>query len=110
MINKELSEAFVETLDILEHMDKETVNKISPAFMEYLYKNASQTYKPNLNHNVGIKNMKLKKETKIILAIIYRQFWCDDEKKKILDKRLLNNQKNFEKEMREKYNPNNIFN
>ena len=77
MVRQEYSEAMAETLDILNHTQKEDVDKISPKFMEYLKNNASKTYESNLDHTKKIGDMKLKEKTKVILAIIYRQFWCD---------------------------------
>ena len=48
MINGEYRKAISEVLDILKHTRKEDVDKISIEFMEYLRKNASRTYIPNL--------------------------------------------------------------
>ncbi len=109
MVSVEYSEAITEILDILKHTRKEDVMKISPKFMEYLNNNASKTYKPDLDHTKKIKDMQLKRKTKAILAIIYKKFWCDSEKKKKFDNTLKNNGIEYQKELREKYNPDNLF-
>lgn len=109
MVSQEYSEAMAETLDILNHTQKEDVDKISPKFMEYLKNNASKTYESNLDHTKKISDMKLKEKTKVILAIIYRQFWCDKEQKMEFDKTLKNNELNYQKEIREKYNPDSVL-
>lgn len=109
MVNQVYAEAISETLDILEHTKKEDVDKISPKFMEYLRNNASPNYISNLDHSKKISDMDLKQKTKVILAIIYRKFWCDEEQKLEFDKKIKNNELIYQKELREKYNPDNIF-
>ena len=109
MVSVEYSEAVTETLDILKHTRKEDVDKIPSKFMDYLKENASKTYKPELDHTKKIKDMQLKRKTKAILAIIYKKFWCDSEKKKEFDNTLKNNEIEYQEELREKYNLDNLF-
>lgn len=109
MVNQVYAEAISETLDILEHTRKEDVDKISPKFMEYLRNNASPNYISSLDHSKKIADMDLKEKTKVILAIIYRKFWCNEEQKLEFDKKIKNNELIYQKELREKYNPDNIF-
>ena len=109
MVSIEYSEAITETLDILKHTRKEDVDKISSRFMDYLKANASKTYKPELDHTKKIKDMQLKRKTKAILAIIYKKFWCNSEKQMEFNEILKENEINHQKELREKYNPDEIF-
>ena len=109
MVSIEYSEAITETLDILKHTRKEDVDKISSRFMDYLVANASKTYKPELDHTKKIKDMKLKRKTKAILAIIYKKFWCNSEKQMEFNEILKENEIKHQKELREKYNPDEIF-
>lgn len=103
MLSIEYSEAITETLDILKHTRKEDVDKISTKFMDFLNANASKTYKPNLDHTKRIKDMQLKQKTKVILAIIYKKFWCDSEKLEEFNKMLKENEIKHEKELKDKY-------
>jgi hypothetical protein len=107
MLSIEYSEAISETLDILNHTRKEDIDKIPLKFMEFLKENASKTYRPELDHTQNIKDMQLKVKTKAILAIIYRNFWCDSEQQKEFDNILKNNEIQYQKELREKYYSNN---
>ena len=109
MVSVEYSEAITETLDILKHTRKEDVDKISSKFMDFLNANASKTYKPELDHTKNIKDMQLKHKTKAILAIIYKKFWCDSEKQEQFNRVLKENEIKREKELREKYNQDNLF-
>ena len=109
MVSVEYSEAITETLDILKHTRKEDVDKISSKFMDFLNANASKTYKPELDHTKKIKDMQLKRKTKAILAIIYKKFWCNSEKQEQFNRVLKENEIKREKELRERYNPDNLF-
>ena len=109
MVSVEYSEAITETLDILKHTKKEDVDKISPKFIDFLNANASKTYKPELDHTKNIKDMQLKHKTKAILAIVYKKYWCDSEKQEQFNRVLKENEIKREKELREKYNPDNLF-
>ena len=109
MVSVEYSEAITETLDIIRHTRKEDVDKISSEFMEFLNANASKTYKPELDHTKKIKEMQLKRKTKVILAIIYKKFWCNSEKQEQFNRVLKENQIKLENKLREKYNPDDIF-
>lgn len=109
MVNVEYSQAIAEVLDILEHTKKEDVNKISPAFMQFLKENCSEEYKPNLDHYKQIKDMNLKEKTIGILCVINSKFWCTNEQRKKFDKKLNENEMKYQRELIEKYNPDKLF-
>ena len=64
----------------------------------------------NIMGNVPINEQLLKNDTRLLLSIIYRNYWCNEEKKKKLLKEdaLLKFERG--RKIREKYNPDNIFN
>ncbi len=109
MLKQQDKEAITEVMDILRHMKQQDVDKISPSFMQYLKDNVSTTYVPNLDHTCAIDKMQLRKQTRIILAIIYRKFWCGQENKKNFDRILNENERDYQEEMRKKYNPDDVF-
>ena len=89
-------EAYSEVLDILNHTRKEDVNKISPSFLDFLKSNSSKSYVSNLDHSLKLKDMNLKPRTKAILAIIYREFWCNEEQLKEFDEKLMKNEMTYQ--------------
>lgn len=78
-------EAFYEVDEILNLMPKELVEKIPHSFQKIINDNKSTTYNKEIK---GLDNLNiLKKETLVILSLIYRDFLCDKtEKEKILEK------------------------
>lgn len=109
MISVAYSEAAVEVLDILEHTKKEDVNKIPKKFIEFLENNKSKTYISNLDHTKTIKEMNLKPKTQALLGLIYLKYWANEEEKIEFRKKAQANEFNYQKELNEKYNPNNLF-
>lgn len=102
-------EAFCEVDEIIKNMPEEVNKKISEKFKKFIELNKSENYKPNINKNKPLKEQNLRRESLIILSLIYRSFICsEDEKKRLLeeDKRKL---EEHQKEIKEKYDPNNIF-
>ena len=104
MTNIAYRQAYSEVLDILNHMKKEDIEKISPEFIEHLKLNASKNYVSRLDHTLRIKDMNLKPKTKAVLAIIYRKFWCDEEELKKFDEKLMNNELVYKEKLKEKIN------
>lgn len=110
MISTEYSEAIVEVLDILQYSDDYIVGKIPKKLIEFWERNKSTTYKPNLDHSKPINEMNLKDKTKSLITMIYLNYLCDETQKKNTQLILKNNEEKYQKELREKYNPDNIFN
>lgn len=105
----DFSESITETLDILNHIDKSYIDKIPKKFKDFLEENKSDNYIPNLDHSKKITEMKLQEKTKDLLAIIYLNYWCDAEQKKDYLNILKQNEEKYQIELKEKYNPDNIF-
>jgi len=103
-------EAVTEVLDILNHTRMEDIKKISPKFIEYLKQHSSKTYIPNLDHTQKLKDMNLKPKTKALMCLIYRDYFCCDEnQKKEYDKKIFEAELEYQKELQEKYNSDNLF-
>lgn len=109
MVTKDISEAAKEINEILKYIPEEEVNKIPVKLREFFKEIESKDYVVNINPNILLENQDLKEETKDIIALIYRNYWCSEEEKKELDQKLIENDKRFEEKLREKYNPDNIF-
>jgi hypothetical protein len=110
-LKQEYKEAFTEVNEIIKMMPIELVNKIPSKFREMIVEEKYKNYIPDIKE--PIEKCKLKNETIIILGLIYRDFLCSpDERKKLQEKdarELQEVEKAIEEEIREKYNPDDIF-
>ena len=104
-----INQSFREVYDIIEHMEKKIYNKIPIQFIEMLKKNMDTNYYFDIDYSKKLNEQKLLKDTKIILSIIYRDYICSEEEKRRLREKDRLDLIKYENELREKYNPNNIF-
>lgn len=93
---------------ILNYADKESLSKIPESLKKFIKENKSD-YITKINPEKDLKDQDLLYETKVILSVLYRDYWASkDERKKLLEEEKaelmdIENRKN------EKYNYNNLF-
>ncbi len=109
MVSTKYSEAIVDVLDIFAHMEEEDQEKVPQKFIDVLKENASKNYLPNIDYSKRLVEMELSEEARGILGVMFRHYWCTEEKKSDFEKRITQNEINFQKMIREKYNPDGIF-
>ncbi|MGN1271247.1 MAG: hypothetical protein ACI4UX_04695 [Clostridia bacterium] len=111
MENKnELSIAYAEVYEILSFMEQKYVDMIPLKLLELFKEEKEKEYKPNINPTIPLDEQNLQKKTLSILAMLNLNYWCEDEnEKKELIALYAENDKRKEEELREKYNPDNLF-
>ena len=109
MITKEFAEATTEINKIFSYLPSEYVEKIPIKLRKFFKDVESKEYIPNIDPNKRINQQNLKPKTEILLTIIYRNYWCNEQERAELDKKLIENDKKYEQELREKYNSDDIF-
>lgn len=103
------NEAATEVLTILEHTEIEEVNKIPKNFIEFLKEKSSKTYKPDFDFSKPINELNLKQKTQSILAIIYLKYWANEEERIAFKKRIKENEKKYQQELKKQYSTDNLF-
>lgn len=101
--------AATETLDILKNTNEDDVRKIPTGFIDFLKLIANQNYEPKLDHSKSLDEMEIQEETKGILGVIYRNWWCSEDEKKYYNQLFKNEELKSQQEKRIKYNPDDIF-
>lgn len=109
MITKEFAEASAEINEILKYLPEEYVKKIPKKLREFFKEIETKEYKTNIDPYKTLDEQDLKAKTKILITVLYRNYWCNEEERAELDKILIENDRKYEEELREKYNPDNIF-
>lgn len=98
-----------EVYDIIYNMETELFNKIPKGFINIIEQNRDTNFNCNIDYSKSINEQELQRETRIILSLIYRDYLCsENERKKIVEQ---DNEelRQMEQELREKYNPDNLF-
>ena len=102
--------AYAEVDMILSFMEVKYVEKIPKKMTELFENEKLQNYEPIINPQIPLDEQNLQKKTYAILAMLNLNYWCDDEnEKQELIKIYAENDRKKEEELREKYNPDNIF-
>ena len=106
---EDISKAFSEVYDIINHLEEKLYNRIPIKFIEKIRDNKSNTYKPQIDYSININEQKLLKDTRIILSLIYRDYICSDEKEQELNNNDIKELKKSENEKLKQYRVDNLF-
>ena len=103
-------QAYSEIDTFIELLDEYSKNKIPQKLRKVFKMEKDKEYKKNINPNIPIKEQNLKKETLALIAMLNLQYWCEDENEKQRLKAIYaENEIKYQDELREKYNPDNLF-
>lgn len=106
-MDRNYQEAFVEVEEILKIMPVELSEKIPMKFRKIIIENQAPDYKVIIQE--PLEQQKLKKETLVILGLIYRDFLCDEQERKELKIQDAQELEKIEKELQQKYDIQNVF-
>lgn len=109
-MEKDSKIAYAEIDEILKLMEKEYYDRIPERVRNFFSEERDKDYKATIDVNIPLEEQKLQRKTKVLLGILDYNYWCDseEEKKEIL-KQWEDNEKKVQEELREKYNPDNLF-
>ena len=105
-----LLKAYAEVYKILSFMEVEYTEKVPKKLREIFKNEKLKDYNPNIDKNIPLNEQNLERKTYAILAMLDLNYWCDnEEEKQELLKAYSNNDKKRQEQLREKYNPDNIY-
>ena len=106
-MKKEYEEAFYEIDEIFKIMPIDLLSKIPKEFREMISENKSKDYKLKIEE--PLEEQHLKKETIIILGLIYRDFICSAEERDKLQIQDAEEIRQIQEELNKQYDMNNVF-
>lgn len=109
-LNISTKQAYSEIDEFLELLDEQTRNEVPKKLRQYFKDEKDQEYHKGISPNIPIKDQNLKRETLALIALLNLQYWCKDEAEKERLKQIYsNNEKEYQKELEEKYSVDNIL-
>lgn len=108
-MNDKINKAYSEIYEILQLLDDEFINKLPNKFIEFIEKEKDNEYVVNINPNIPLEEQNLLSDTINILAMLKLDYWCTEDEKQELLEILNQNEQEYQAELTEKYNPDNIF-
>ena len=109
MINDTYEMAYVEVLEILNHLPQEDYNKIPKEKIEYYEKNKDRNYFFKFDEYFPIEEQRISKKAKAIIISLFKNYFATQIQQQKLNSILQENSKKIEIAKLKKYNPDNLF-
>lgn len=110
MMSDDIKKALVEVDLIIEQViPKEQTLKIPKKFKDFIKNNKDPNYLFKYNFEKELEEQVLMNDTKILLGMLYLNYWATDDEKKEINHILDENEKKYIEQISEKYSTNNIF-
>jgi len=101
--------AYSEVYEIINLMSYDLRSKIPSKFINLIMTQKDENYTPKIARNISLEEQNLREETISILAYLKLNCFCDNEEKKQFVKMLNENERKYQEELKEKYNPDTLF-
>lgn len=109
-IKSDQAYAYAELLEVLSLMEEEYVNRIPKKLLNVFETNKASNYSNHINAEIPLEEQEISEKTSALLAMLMLNYWCDsEEQKQNLKNTFEENERKYQKELKEKYNPDNIF-
>ena len=109
-MSDDIKKALVEVDLIIEQViPKEQTLKIPKKFKDFIKNNKDPNYLFKYNFEKVLEEQVLMNDTKILLGMLYLNYWATDDEKKEINHILDENEKKYIEQISEKYSTNNIF-
>ena len=100
--------AYSEVYTILNQLDENDLNKIPDDILFFIKANASEDI-DYIDENKSLDEIKISKEAEDMLALLTYYYLCDNNERVEINRVMDKNEKKYQEELRQKYNPDNIF-
>lgn len=101
--------AYTEVLEILKHISQEELNKIPTEIIKFMEDNRDNTYNFTYDVSQSLGEQKVLRETNSIIIYIFKKYFATDVQKEKINNILMKNELIYQKELKEKYNPELLF-
>ena len=109
-MNVKTKEIYSEVYQVLNLLGNEYINKLPITLFNMLKEKRNIDYTPQYIEDIPLNKQKIKKETLAIIALLHLNYWCNSEEEKNELKQMLKNNENmYQQELKNKYNPDDIF-
>ena len=109
-MNVQTQEIYSEVYSILNLLGESYIKKLPVSLFNMIKEEKRQDYNPKYDAEINLEQQSIKRETLSIIALFHLNYWCNsDEEKNELKTLFKTNEEKHQAEIREKYNPDNLF-
>ena len=110
-MNIKTKEIYSEVYQILNLLGNEYIDKLPTSLINMLREKRETNYNPVYIDDIPLNEQNIRKETMSIIVLLYLNYWCEDDNEILKVKNILKkNENEYQENLREKYNSDNIFN
>ena len=103
-------EIYSEVFSVLNLLGDDYIKKLPTKLYSMIKEEKLNTYNPKYVAEKTLVEQNIKKESLSMIALFHLNYWCtSEEEKENLKKIFENNERKYQEELTNKYNPNNIF-
>lgn len=104
-------EMYSEVYSALNMLGNEYISKLPASLYNMIKSEKLDAYNPTYDGTIALDKQKMKRESISMIALFHLNYWCENETEKNELRQLFKeNEDNYQSELREKYNPDNLFN
>ena len=100
---------YSEVYSVLNLLDENDLRRIPEDILFFIKANISEDV-DYMDKNQSLDEIKITREAEDMLALLTYHYLCDDTEKVEVNKIMEENEKKHQEELKEKYNPDNVFN
>lgn len=109
-MNVDTQEMYSEVYSILNLLGNNYIAKLPKSLFKMIEEEKSSTYTPQYSEDKSLNEQNIKRESLSMIALFHLNYWCNsNEEKEQLKQLFKNNEEKHQAEIREKYNPDNLF-
>lgn len=109
-MNPQTQEIYTEVYSILNLLGENYIKKLPVSLFKMIQKEKKQDYHPQHSQEINLKHQKIRRESLAMIALFHLNYWCDsEEEKNKLTLLFKTNEEKYQAEIREKYNPDDLF-
>ena len=110
MMSDKTKKVYSEVYAFLNIVSEEDRNKIPKKLKEMIEEEREKEYTPSYTFEIPVEEQEISDEAIAMIALLHLNYWCEDENEKERLNEIFNeNEKKYQDELREKYNPDNLF-
>mgnify|MGYP006959218034 CR=1 FL=1 len=109
-MNVNTQEMYSEVYSILNLLGNNYIAKLPKSLLKMIEEEKSSTYNPQYSEDKSLNEQNIKRESLSMIALFHLNYWCNsNEEKEQLKQLFKSNEEKHQAEIREKYNPDNLF-
>lgn len=104
-------EMYSEVYGILKALGDKYINKLPKTVLKVITESKEENYNPEYSMSIPLKEQDINRKSLAMIALLHYNYWCETEEDRAKLKNILEtNEEKHQKEIKEKYSNDKIFN